>query len=276
LRWWNRLYEETTSNSSPDQYVDALAIDHTNGRLIVLARAHGNNVVNLWSGNNIAANPDARGFQNRFTGNSGNIHISWLGAFDLSSGNLLNATYIAEYPNSTRGLGNPHPDPKLSHWPNPNGGWPNVNTTRCRNQISVGIDGSVGVVCTGRRPITTSDAYQPMYTFEQGESKWSDFARVYTPDLASVRYSTLLTNPWDGSDPNGPNAVSLQGMLVELDAITVAGFQDRGKSSDSVLTNASAWLSDLPAADNTGILARFLTEAAPPPSRLFHDGFERR
>ncbi|MEE4296969.1 MAG: hypothetical protein V2J20_10200, partial [Wenzhouxiangella sp.] len=34
LRWWNRLYEETTSNSSPDQYVDALAIDHTNGRLI--------------------------------------------------------------------------------------------------------------------------------------------------------------------------------------------------------------------------------------------------
>lgn len=277
LRWWNRLYEETEQNSSPDQYVDAVAVDPLRGRLLVLARAHGNNVVNLWRGDRIAADPDAQGFQNRFTGNSGNIHISWLGAFAIDSGTLQAATYLAEYPNTTDRLGAPHPDPNLSHWPNPNGGWPNVNTTRCRNRLALGPEGSVGVLCTGRRPITTADAHQPMFTFDQGESKWSDFARVYAPELDRLRYSTLLTNPWDGSRADEPNAVSLQAMLVGRDRVTVAGYQSTDDSADPVpVTGTPAWLETRPAAEATGLVARLATEAAKPSDWLFGDGFESR
>lgn len=105
LLWWSRLYHEVTPsgatmNSSPDQYVDALAIDYSSpvssGELVVNARCHGNNVENLWEGDEIAANPDASGFQNRFTGNNGNIHISWLGKLTLADGTLMHSTYVAE------------------------------------------------------------------------------------------------------------------------------------------------------------------------------------
>lgn len=53
LMWWSRLYHEITPlgdtvNSSPDQYVDALAIDYANDKLVVGARCHGNNVENFW------------------------------------------------------------------------------------------------------------------------------------------------------------------------------------------------------------------------------------
>ncbi|MBK7084986.1 MAG: hypothetical protein IPH53_10085 [Flavobacteriales bacterium] len=92
LLWWSRLYHEVTPggdtvNSSPDQYIDALAIDYSqppaSGMLVVNARCHGNNVENLWEGSSIAANPGASGFQNQFTGTNGNIHISWLGKLKL-------------------------------------------------------------------------------------------------------------------------------------------------------------------------------------------------
>lgn len=45
LLWWSRLYTESASNSSPDQFVDGLA--YRDGALYVLARAHGNNTFNL-------------------------------------------------------------------------------------------------------------------------------------------------------------------------------------------------------------------------------------
>ncbi|MEE4637118.1 MAG: hypothetical protein V2J42_00045 [Wenzhouxiangella sp.] len=277
LRWWNRLYEETNANSSPDQYVDALEIDHVHARVVVLARAHGNNVINFWRGNEVDASPGARGFQNRFTGTNGNIHLSWLGAFDLASGALAAATYIAEYPNSTGGLGGPHPDPKLAHWPDPNQGWPNLNTTRCRNHIALGSDGSIGVVCTGRRPITTDNAHQPMLTFDQGHSKWSDFARVYTPDLSGMRYSTLLTNGWDGTSAGDPNAVALTALLIDQTEIRVAGFQSMTENVSPVPTvNAPPWMSSGPNLPGTGILAILSTEPVEPPEYLFRDRFRAR
>jgi hypothetical protein len=54
-----------------------------NNKLVVGARAHGNNTENLWEGNTVAANPNAKGFQNQFTGTNGNIHESWLGKLRL-------------------------------------------------------------------------------------------------------------------------------------------------------------------------------------------------
>ena len=101
LKWWSRLYHEITPlgdtlNSTPDQYVDALAIDYTNNKLVVGARCHGNNVENFWEGNTINSNGGANGFQNSFTGTQGNIHISWLGKLQLNNGVLTNSTYKAQ------------------------------------------------------------------------------------------------------------------------------------------------------------------------------------
>lgn len=105
LKWWSRVYHEflpkdasakkgdvlrdgDTRTSTPDQYVDHLAVDDAGQTLVVAARCHGNNVINLWSGDAIAARPGAHGFQNRFTGSNGNVHIQWLGKLALADGQL--------------------------------------------------------------------------------------------------------------------------------------------------------------------------------------------
>lgn len=196
LRWWSRLYTETPMNSTPDQYVDGLAYDASSDTVVVLARSHGNNVQNLWSGNTIAATPGASGFQNRFTGNSGNIHVSWLGRLRAADGALTRATWEAQYVDGATNFGAPLSDPNLAPWPDPNQGWPDLNTTRC-SDLSVGPDGRVAVACTGRRTITTNDAAQRMTLPGMGPSSWNEYVRVYTPDLSRVVYSTLVTGRWD-------------------------------------------------------------------------------
>ncbi len=108
LKWWSRLYHEVIDSnanglvnsgesrlSSPDQYVDGLAVDYsvTPNRLVVVARCHGNNEVNLWNGNTIAATPGANAFHNQFTGTEGNIHLSWIGKLRDSDGVLTQVSY---------------------------------------------------------------------------------------------------------------------------------------------------------------------------------------
>lgn len=224
LLWWNRLYEETSANSSPDQYVDGVAIDYANNELVVLARTHGNNTYNFWKGNDLAASPGAHGFQNQFTGSSGNIHISWLGKFSLGAGNVLHSSYVAEYANTTGGLGPEHPDPNLDGWPNPNGGWPNVNTTRCSPDLSVDNSGNVYVACTGRRTITTQHAHQKMVKFADGNSCWNSFLRVYTEDLSTLIYSTLVVGEWDPVTEAGGGNTEMVGVAPIPDGVVGVGF----------------------------------------------------
>lgn len=182
LLWWNRLYRETAANSSPDQYVDGVAIDYANDELVVLARAHGNNTENLWRGNAIAARPGARGFQNQFTGSNGNIHISWLGKFALAVNELRAATYIGEFIEGANNYGATLQNPLLSAWPDPNAGWPDLNTTRNCNDLDVGVDGSIAITCKGRRSITTSNAWQrmppPVGPDASLVGSWNAFVRV--------------------------------------------------------------------------------------------------
>jgi hypothetical protein len=251
LRWWSRLYHEVnpngdTLNSSPDQYVDALAIDYNGasgaGMLVVGARCHGNNVENLWEGNQIASNPSASGFQNRFTGNNGNIHISWIGKLMLTNGTLQHSTYMAEYAEGTGSLGQPHPDPNLDGWPNPNGGWPNVNTTYLgKNMIRVSADGSVLVTGAGRRTITTANAYQKMVKPGNGGlSCWNEFVRLYSSDLSSLLYSSLLVGAWDTLTQAGGDNVDLMGAIKTDSAIIVAGMH-KGTGNELPLTNIAPW-----------------------------------
>jgi Secretion system C-terminal sorting domain len=218
LQWWSRLYHEIKPNgdttiSTPDQYIDGLAIDYANNNIVVNARCHGNNVENFWEGNTVAAHPTASGFQNQFTGTKGDIHISWLGKLKLIDGNFEASTYVAEYPDTTVGLGSVHPDPNMDNWPNPNAGWPNVNTTRInKNTMRVSTNGDVIVSGVGRRVMTTANAHQKMVKqlpiASTNKSSWSQFVREYSSNLSVLKYSSLVNGKWDTlTGANGDNTV---------------------------------------------------------------------
>ncbi|MFN5621226.1 MAG: T9SS type A sorting domain-containing protein [Flavobacteriales bacterium] len=230
LRWWSRLYHEITPAgdtvpSIPDQYVDALAIDYAHDQLVVCARAHGNNTENLWEGNEIAANASANGFQNRFTGTNGNIHESWLGKLLLTDGTLMHSTFVAEYAEGTGGFGSPHPDPNLDGWPNPNDGWPDVNTTRLiKNNMKVTSSGDVVVGGLGRRTITTANAYQKMVLpYYGGLSSWNAFVRQYNSDLSLPKYSSLVVGVWDTLTQAGGGNTELFGVYKTANGIVAVG-----------------------------------------------------
>lgn len=219
LLWWSRLYHEITPAgdtvySLPDQYVDALAIDYANNQLVVAARAHGNNTENLWEGNEIAANPSAQGFQNRFTGTQGNIHESWIGKLDLDDGTLAHSTYVAEYAEGTGGLGTSLADPNAGDWPDPNSGWPDLNTTYiAKNNIKVSSTGDVLIAGQGRRTMTTLNAWQQMPLPQSTLAGcWNAFVRMYSSDLSHPKYSSLVVGQWDTQTQEGGDNIRIYGV----------------------------------------------------------------
>lgn len=271
MRWWNRLYHEITPSndtvrSLPDQYIDALAIDYANDRLAVGARCHGNNTENFWEGNNIAANPSAYGFQNRFTGTFGNIHESWLGKLRLGDGTLTNSTYMAELFEGTGGLGTPHPDPNLDGWPDPNTGWPDVNTTRlAKNNMKVSSDGSVCVLAVGRRTITTKNAYQKMVKpYYGGHSCWNNFVRVYDSDFHRPLYSSLVVGQWDTLTQTGGDNTDLYGVYKTSQGVVCVGRQKGDVNglpvgNDLPIINVTPWGASTPQ-NESAILVYYTAE----------------
>lgn len=258
LQWWSRLYHEITPagdtvNSTPDQYIDALAIDYANDNLVVGARCHGNNIENFWEGNMIAGDPSASGFQNNFTGSSGNIHISWLGKLRLDDGALTHATYMAELAEGTGGLGTPHADPNLDGWPDPNSGWPDVNTTRmAKNALKVSSNGDVCVMAVGRRTITTANAYQKMVKpYYGGLSCWNSFVRVYDTDFQAPKYSSLVVGAWDTLTQAGGSNTDLYGMYKTAEGVICVGRQTADTAGLAIgnnipVTNVTPWGSASP------------------------------
>lgn len=233
LKWWSRLYHEITPagdtiESLPDQYVDALAIDYKNNRLVVGARAHGNNVENLWEGNTIASDPAAYGFQNRFTGTNGNIHESWIGKLNLTDGTLTASTYMAELAEGTGGLGSPHPDPNLAGWPDLNTGWPDVNTTRmAKNNLKVSSNGDVAIIALGRRTVTTATAWQKMLSpYSSGQGAWNSFVRLYDEKLRIPKYSSLVVGVWDTTNQSGGGNTELFGVYKTDKGVVCVGRQN--------------------------------------------------
>lgn len=253
LQWWSRLYHEITPtgdtlNSTPDQYVDALAIDYTNDQLVVGARCHGNNVENFWEGNTINNNTSAYGFQNNFTGTSGNIHISWLGKFQLNNGTLAHSTYMAELAEGTGSLGTPLSDPNMDGWPNPNSGWPNVNTTRmAKNNMKISSNGDVCVLAVGRRTITTANAYQKMVKpGNGGYSAWNSFVRVYDSQFHVPKYSSLVVGVWDTLTQQGGGNTELFGVYKTSQGVICVGRQTADTNgtpngNDIPVTGVTPW-----------------------------------
>lgn len=249
MKWWNRLYPEWLDkngdgtfdegdprNSPPDQYVDYMALDYSpslvpGGTLVVGARSHGNNVINLFSGDKLAARKDAKGFKNQFTGAGGNFHLSWLGKLELDDGMLQAATYVAEMGDEMKGAGKPSSAPLLDGWPDPNAGWPVLNTTRLR-ALNVDEKGRVVIAAVGRRVLTTRNAFQKMPKKEEGLSSWSDFVRVYTSDLSNIEYSSLLTGAWDWKTGAGGGNIEITRAVLLENGVAVAGFHDVWKQKD--------------------------------------------
>jgi phage FluMu protein Com len=270
LKWWARGYKEIERigenakkggdaiNSPPDQYIDHVAIDYTDDSLVVLARCHGNGVINYWAGNEIRRNTGRPGFQQRFTGQNGNIHISWIGRYGLQDGAVWNATYMAEFNEGTK-FGKTFSSGPLAGWPDPNAGWPNVNSTRT-SAIAVDQHGRTAVLAVGRRPLTTTDALIPNLKPEQGVSAWSPFARVYEQDLGAIAYSTILRGPWDPTTGKGQDDnVDLEAVVPLADGILVVGTHRVGKDggvSDLPTTGVPAWATKRPpGATSSGLIA---------------------
>lgn len=248
LLWWSRLYHEVDEfgnpiESLPDQYVDALAIDYNNDMIVVGARCHGNNVENLWEGNEIYSNSDANGFQNRFTGTFGDIHISWIGKLTLANGDLFHSTYMAELFEGTTNYGPPHADPNLDGFPDPNQGWPDVNTTRmAKNSLECNTSGMPVVVSSGRRTITTANAFQKMVKPQfGGVSAWNQFVRVYESDLEKPVYSSLVVGEWDTLTQAGGSNTELFGVYKTWDGVLCVGRQ--------TATNGTAIGNNIPVAN---------------------------
>lgn len=157
--------------SIPDQYVDSVAVDYSKPAgetlVAVVGRHHGNDHANLWNGDTInpANNPDHPGnaYHNRFTGTSGNLHLSWIGKLADNDGRLMYATRLAENPDQTN-WGSRYPnDSILDGWPSRNAGWPNLNTTPTRGRPpAFDNEGRLHVVAIGRRTHTTRNAWQKM------------------------------------------------------------------------------------------------------------------
>ena len=275
--WWTRLYSEwkdangdgqinldLDSNSdgtldrssegqlsSPDQYVDGLAVDYASDRLVVNARCHGNNTSNFWSGTT-AAIPGAPagylGFQRQFTGTKGNIHISWLGKFDLTAGTLRAATWVAGFDRGgSVNAGAAYTDPNLAGWPDVNGGWPTLNTTRLRpNRVTVDAAGRVYIIGSAPRLATTLTAWQALLV-PPATAPWHDFARVYSPDLSNLLYGTALSGQftYPGGDtskePQGAGGITARGITPAPDGLLVVGTSKAADGNPIRTGNAPAW-----------------------------------
>ncbi|MBL0018133.1 MAG: T9SS type A sorting domain-containing protein [Bacteroidetes bacterium] len=269
--WWSRLYHEITPAgdtvySLPDQYVDALAIDYANDKLVIGARAHGNNTENLWEGNTIAGNPNAKGFQNQFTGTNGNIHESWIGKLRLADGSLTNSTYMAELFEGTGSLGTQHPDPNLAGWPDPNTGWPNVNTTRItKNNMKVSSTGELIVLGVGRRTITTVNAYQRNISpWSTGVGCWNSFVRMYDESLGVPKYSSLIVGVWDTLTQQGGDNAEMFGVYKTDKGVIAVG---RQKATNGVpngnnlpVANVPAWGTSTPS-NETALLVYYQSDS---------------
>ncbi len=246
LRWWQRLYSEEKGVSTPDQYVDALTIDYSQpldsgGGLLVVARSHGNNVNNIWNGNAVQhpANP-GHGFQDGFTGTHGNMHFSWLGRLSLDAGTLLNCSYLAEYSEGAKHDRRTFDDPLIDHWPHWRSGWPDLNTTRVEPLPAVDDHGCLYLVAMGRRPITTKNAFQQMPSpLAQPGSKgqWSNFVRVYSPDLTRLHYSSIVSGPWDWTTGQGQGPVDLKAAIPVDGGLLVVGLAPADKKTGELVGN---------------------------------------
>ena len=227
------------NTSSPDQYVDGLAVDYSQpagkGDLVVLARAHGNNVTNYWGG------LEGKSFMRRQTGTKGNDHYQWIGRLKAADGQFVNSTWFVGLDSNSTAFGKPYSDPNLDGWPDHNGGNANLKGAQGRG-LTVSADGSVIVAGTSRAAITTAGAFQKMTNPLAGKAPWHDFVRVHAPDLSTVSYATALTGEgWDTATGEGAGNTRISAAVPLPDGKLVVVGSHNGTGNTIPTANVPAW-----------------------------------
>ena len=141
-----------------------------------------------------------------------------------------------------------HVDPNLDGWPDPNNGWPDVNTTRiAKNNMKVTSTGDVCVLAVGRRTITTANAYQKMVKPGNGGlSSWNSFVRVYDAQFHVPKYSSLVVGVWDTLTQAGGSNTDLYGVYKTSLGVVCVGRQTADSAglangNDIPITNVTPW-----------------------------------
>lgn len=232
------------NTSTPDQYVDAVAVDYSlpadKGEIVVLARAHGNNYTNFWSG------MEGKSFMRRQTGTKGNDHYQWIGRLKAGDGTFVNSTWFVGLDPSSSSFGQPYKDPNLAGWPDHNGGNANLKGAQGRG-LALAPDGSVAVVGTSRAAITTAGAFQKMTSPFDGKAPWHDFFRVHAADLSTVTYATALTGEgWDSVAGEGAGNTCISAVAALPNGGFVAVGFHKGTGNTIPTANIPSWGKDRP------------------------------
>lgn len=162
MLWGNILLDGFLSE--PDQKCQGIAIDPSNGDILISYRQHGNNIHSMIN--------DPNGIFPRWTGSQGNIMITWLGRIDAVSGELKNSTYMYSRMPATY-----------------QSGWPDLSNYFMHGGISVDQQGYVYVGGMARNVSpTTRNAYLP----QSEANTFLPVIHVLTPDLSAMSYGTYL------------------------------------------------------------------------------------
>jgi hypothetical protein len=179
--------------------------------------------------------------------------LSYLCKMNLTTGQLQNSTYVAEFDDSeTFSSATVQTDANLDGWWNPNSGWLKLNTTYLtKNSLKITADGSVVVIGKGRRTVTTANAYQKMVKPAQGRSAWNSFVRMYTPSLNNITYSSLVVGQWNTTDATGGDNIDLYGVWKTTDGIIAVGKHKVSSGTTPLgnnipVTNVPAWGASTP------------------------------
>ena len=267
IKWWARLMKEAFGGNPADQLTDGLAIDYSTNSLVVLGHVFDTCTHNYWKGNELALNQQGNGFQNQHTGSDPKIEYSWLGKFDLVTGKIRYATYVAEQAKITP-AGTPLAGPEYDGWANPNTGNPRLAETMVpvgSRTLEVDAAGRIYLIArTQGRAITTGNAYQKMPkpsvqniadSLPPGETQ---FLRIYKPDLSGLIYSTIIAGIWNPQDSVTRSPVSLNAVCPTGNGFYLAGFHSgKNQPNESIpvgTLNPPTWANDSMRL-NSGLLA---------------------
>lgn len=225
--------------STPDQYVDAVAVDYSQpaseSTVVVMARSHGNEVSNFWHGK------EGGSFMRRQTGTSGNEHYHWIARFGAATGQFINATWFVGLDPFGSNFGKRYEDGNLADWPDHNAGNANLKGAQGRS-LGVGLDGKVYAAGTTRAGISTSNAFQKMTSPLDGKAPWHDFFRVHSADLSTVTYATALTGTdWDTEKGEGAGNTRIAAVAALVNGGIVAVGSHNGTGNTIPTANVPSW-----------------------------------
>jgi hypothetical protein len=153
----------------------------------------------------------------------------------------------------------------------------------CRVRINgeirtvTGFDNETGQL-TLDTPLTTAPSVNDSLTLDEGTGSWGRFVRVYTSDLSSLVYSTLLDSaiaPVDGS--GGGENTQFYGVWPISEGVLVAGYHKDADSNGTADGNAlptrnvPAWGASAPNGETSVLAKLYFTDSLTEQQQYFVD-----